>query len=109
MRCANPDCHHKAQDLCDGTLRLIELEVPPGERLLRVDGGFPVCSVPSKYFWLCADCSRILRITRWTMEGLILEYKQPEIVPRPQIRSIRRPPAVAAKSGSLQNMLVKSA
>jgi hypothetical protein len=75
MRCANPDCNQSALDLLTGTLRLIELDVPPDERVVRSDWGFPICAVPSKYFWLCGECSRLLKMKRWTRDGLILESR----------------------------------
>src|SRR5689334_20895146 len=73
MQCANPHCRMPALDLSAGVLRLVELDVPPEERVLRSDGGFPVCSVPSRYFWLCPRCSSYLRVGRWTFDGVILE------------------------------------
>lgn len=77
MQCANPDCGAPAGDLNSGVLRLIELEVPPEQRVIRSEGGFPVCAVPSRYFWLCPVCSSSLRIARWTPRGLTLERKAP--------------------------------
>ena len=73
VHCANPNCKLPAVDLSIGVLRLIELDVPPDKRVVRSDGGFPVCSVPSRYFWLCPRCSSLMKIKRWTSDGLILE------------------------------------
>jgi hypothetical protein len=73
MRCANPDCTEMAHDISTGVLRLMELDVPPEKRVIRSDSGFPVCAVPSRYFWLCSKCGESLRIRRWTREGLVLE------------------------------------
>ena len=75
MQCANPDCRAPAIELSAGILRLIELDVPPEHRVVRSDGGFPVCSVPSRYFWLCPKCSSYLRIRRWTVDGITLETR----------------------------------
>jgi len=75
MQCANPECRTPAEDLSAGVLRLVELDVPPEERVVRSDGGFPVCSVPSRYFWLCPRCSSYLRVRRWTPDGVTLEIK----------------------------------
>ncbi len=75
MQCANPDCRTPAVDLSTGVLRLLELEVPPEERVVRSDGGFPICVVPTRYFWLCPKCSSFLRIKRWTRVGLTFEHK----------------------------------
>jgi len=75
MRCANPDCNLMSHDLTTGSLRLLELDVPPEERVTRSDWGFPICCVPSRYFWLCQQCCGLLSIRRWTKEGLVLEYR----------------------------------
>jgi len=75
MQCANPDCRTPAVDLTDGVLRLIELDAPPEERVVRSDGGFPVCSVPSRYFWLCPKCSPYLRVRGWNVNGVTFETK----------------------------------
>jgi hypothetical protein len=74
MRCANPDCNLMSLDLTTGSLRLLELDVPPEERITRSDGGFPICCVPSRYFWLCEQCCEFLRIRSWTHDGLVFEY-----------------------------------
>jgi hypothetical protein len=73
MECANPNCRRDAQILQDGTLRLLEMDMSPEDRLEGSDYGFPVCTVPSRFFWLCAVCSRVLRMKRWTTGGLVLE------------------------------------
>lgn len=72
MHCANPACCCSAEDLTKGTLRLVELEVPPDERLIGIEGGFPVCVARSRYFWLCAKCSKLMRVTGWTATGVTL-------------------------------------
>jgi hypothetical protein len=76
MHCANPACRLKSEDLHDGVLRLIELDVAPEDRILGAEGGFPICSVPTRYFWLCEECSRVLTIKRWTSTGLIFEPRE---------------------------------
>jgi hypothetical protein len=60
VQCANPNCKAPAVDLSAGVLRLIELDVPPAKRVIRSDGGFPVCSVPSRYFWQDLTCDLML-------------------------------------------------
>lgn len=77
MHCANPECRQVMQDLYQGTLVLLELDVPPDERIVRSESGFPVCTVPSKYFWLCPQCSSLWIMKRWTATGLVLEPTQP--------------------------------
>lgn len=73
MQCVNPQCSRDAHDLQSGTLRLLELAIPPEERIVRADSGFPIVVVPSRYFWLCSQCSRIWKMKRWTRAGLLLE------------------------------------
>lgn len=93
MRCANPDCNQLANDLTTGALRLLELDMPPELRVIRSDGGFPVCTVPSRYFWLCEHCSKFLSIRRWTKEGLTLEFKMKGHSDRRHVEEIRLPVA----------------
>lgn len=104
MRCANSDCNKAACDLTTGTLRLLELDVPPEERVLRSDWGFPICAVPSRYFWLCEHCSQFLNIRRWTKEGLILDFKVKAHSDRGEVKeerlpvaSTNRPPLLVAR------------
>src|SRR6185437_2215236 len=73
MRCANSICRKDAQDVDRGSLHLLEMEVPPDERVVRAESGFPVLAAPVRFFWLCAECSRFFRFKRWTATGLILE------------------------------------
>ena len=75
MHCANPECGCVADDLTSGVLRLIELDVPPEQRVTRSDWGFPICAVRSRYFWLCVQCCEVLSIRRWTGNGLIFEHR----------------------------------
>ena len=72
MNCANPDCRAIADNLLKGTLKLLEFETPPENRLLHASGGFPVCSARTRYFWLCEKCSKRLTIRKWNSAGLIL-------------------------------------
>lgn len=78
MRCSNPDCRQEARDLQSGIVRMLEMEVPPEERITRAEGGFPVVVVPVKHFWLCEACARRFRIKRWTVAGLVLEPLPPQ-------------------------------
>jgi hypothetical protein len=71
MHCVN--CKVIAEDLLKGVLRFIEFETPPEDRLLYAGGGFPVCSAPCRYFWLCASCSKRFVIRKWNSAGLLLQ------------------------------------
>lgn len=71
MHCANSQCARLAQHLFEGTLWFVELELPPGARISGDGNGFPVCIVPSRYFWLCSDCSRSMKIHKWTRAGIV--------------------------------------
>jgi len=72
MRCANSECGRNAQHLFEGTLWLVELDVPPGARIVGDESGFPICVVPSRYFWLCPDCSRSMKVHGWTSKEIIV-------------------------------------
>ena len=72
MQCINPQCHRNCHDLQSGTLRLLELAIPLEKRVVRPKSGLPIVAVPSRYFWLCSQCSQIWKIKRWTPEGLLL-------------------------------------
>lgn len=73
MKCANPGCGRWTENLHEGTLRLVERTVKPEDRVSGGDGGFPVCIVESRYFWLCQDCSLGYLIRGWSGEELLLE------------------------------------
>lgn len=75
MQCANPHCRRPAEDIESGTLKFVEMEVSPEERTIRSDSGFPVCSVPGRFFWLCRQCALTLKIRRWTKAGLVVEER----------------------------------
>ena len=93
MQCINPKCHRNSHDLQSGTLRLLELAIPPEERVVWPKSGFPVVAVPSRYFWLCAQCSRIWKIKRWTPEGLLLEANFPDNEHKQAFQTVKVPPA----------------
>jgi hypothetical protein len=72
MRCANSQCGITARDLFEGTLWLVERHDAPLSRLRGDESGFPVCAVPSRYFWLCPECSTSMKIRGWTSAGILL-------------------------------------
>jgi hypothetical protein len=83
MLCANPHCS-KELLFREGRAELIELELGARDREWIDEGGFPVKSAPSRFFWLCGDCAKKLIIKRWTSSGLLL-------APRKQGMAGRRP------------------
>ena len=54
----------------------MELEVSRDHRIDIEANGFPICTRPRKYFWLCADCSQKYVLCRWTSSGVVLLSKQ---------------------------------
>jgi hypothetical protein len=90
MHCANPNCMVIADELLKGTLKLVEFETAPDERLLYSSGGFPVCSARTRYFWLCQKCSHMFAISKWNSSGVILE-RLPENDPRYGSIAARKP------------------
>ena len=46
------------------------------------DDGFPVKSVPSRFFWVCGECAKTHSIKQWTPAGLVLEAHAVKVAPR---------------------------
>lgn len=88
MRCANPRCGQLARDIFAGTLRLVELEVPADARIVGDESGFPICIVPSRYFWLCPACSRTMEVRRWTRTEVVFG---PSRELRKRVASVSKP------------------
>jgi hypothetical protein len=86
MRCANPDCCCGLFDQPGGTIWLMQLEVPRDNPIESIDYGFPVSTLPTKYFWLCPDCSRRFILLRWMPTGVCLVKKQPGVRSRAATR-----------------------
>lgn len=102
MQCVNPKCGREAHDLHAGTLRLLELAIPPEKRIVQGDTGFPVVAVPSRYFWLCPGCSRIWRMKRWTPDGLLLELNRLDSGQGYALQLVKIVPARQAPQSRLQ-------
>jgi hypothetical protein len=73
MQCANPQCSKELLYLREGRLELLELESHSHGQELADDAGFPIKSLPSRFFWLCGECTKTHIIRRWTPSGLVLE------------------------------------
>jgi hypothetical protein len=104
MRCANPECGIVAHDLTRGILRLVEMKVPPETRVTRSEWGFPICTVPSRYFWLCDKCSEVLNLRGWTEDGLIFD---PIVNQVRGMRTLPEPRLPAQKASPSDRFLVR--
>ena len=77
MLCANPECCSASFDQPGGSLWLLELELDPAHKANGDDNGFPICTMPTKYFWLCIDCSQKYVLSRWLRSGVVLKPRKP--------------------------------
>jgi hypothetical protein len=75
MQCANPDCSTELLYLRDGSLRLLELQMPAEVHVPSDDTGFSIRLLPRKFFWLCGACTEVLVISQWTASGLVLKSR----------------------------------
>jgi hypothetical protein len=82
MQCANPHCSEELLYLREGRVELKELELGCCDRGRTDEGGFPVKSAPSKFFWLCGDCAKTLIVKRWTPSGLVLVHRKQRVAGR---------------------------
>ena len=98
MQCANPQCSEKFLYLREGTLELLELESHSDDQLRPDDSAFAMRSLPSKFFWLCGECTKTHIVKRWTTSGLVLVLRnqktagsQPDLVARPATAATTQP------------------
>ena len=70
-QCANPQCSKELVYLREGTLNLLEMESHSDDQFQSDVGAFAMRSVPSKFFWLCGECTKTLILKRWTTAGLV--------------------------------------
>jgi hypothetical protein len=75
VQCANPQCSKELLYLREGRIELLELESHTDDQLPPDDGAFAMNCLPSKYFWLCGECSEIYILKRWTTSGLVLVFR----------------------------------
>ncbi len=75
MRCINPACDRETSYLRDGSLYLLELEMMADSLFESENSGFPMRSLPQKFFWLCADCAGVFTATQWTPAGVRLRVR----------------------------------
>lgn len=79
MRCANPKCRCELFDMPGGSIWLLQLELPSDQTTGNGEGAFSAPTLPQKYFWLCAACSRRFVLWRWTPSGVFLAQRQPSV------------------------------
>jgi hypothetical protein len=98
MQCANPQCSKELLYLREGTLNLLEMESHSDDQFQSDVGAFAMRSVPSKYFWLCGECTKTLILKRWTTAGLVLVLRSqktarshPNLAARPATAATTRP------------------
>ena len=77
MQCANPQCSKELLYLREGTLELLELESPSDNQFRLDEGAFATRSLPSKYFWLCGECTKTHIVKRWITSGVVLVSRSP--------------------------------
>jgi hypothetical protein len=84
--------------LREGGLWLLELESYAEDQLPPDDGAFAMRSLPSKFFWLCGECTKTHIVKRWTTSGLVVELRNqnitdghPDLVARPVTTGTTRP------------------
>lgn len=83
MQCANPQCSKDLLYLREGRLELLELELYSRDHISADDDGFPIRSLPSRFFWLCGECTKTHIMKRWTASGLVLEFHAVKFAPCP--------------------------
>jgi hypothetical protein len=97
-QCANPQCSRELLYLREGTLNLLEMESHSDDQFQSDVGAFAMRSVPSKYFWLCGECTKTLILKRWTTACLVLVLRNqktagshPNLAARPATAATTRP------------------
>jgi hypothetical protein len=97
-QCANPQCSKELIYLREGTLNLLEMESHSDDQFQPDVGAFAMRSVPSKFFWLCGECTKTLVLKRWTTAGLVLVHRNqktagshPKLAARPATNTTTRP------------------
>jgi hypothetical protein len=73
VQCANSQCSRELLYLREGRLALFELESHSHDQVSADDDGFPSKSLPSRFFWLCGQCTKTHIVKRWATSGVVLE------------------------------------
>ena len=97
-QCANPHCSKELLYFREGTLELLELEPQSDDRSGQNDGAFTMSSLPSRFFWLCGECTKTYILKRWTTSGVVLALRSqrmtgshPTLVARSGTAAMTRP------------------
>src|SRR5277367_2534888 len=71
-QCANPQCSQELVYLREGRVALLDLESHADNQPWPDDGAFAMRSLPSRFFWLCGECTKTYVVKRWTTSGLVV-------------------------------------
>lgn len=71
-QCANPQCSQELLYLREGRVALLDLESHANDQPRPDDGAFAMRSLPSRFFWLCGECTKTYVVKRWTASGLVV-------------------------------------
>jgi hypothetical protein len=71
-QCANPQCSKELLYLREGRLALLDMESHANDQPRPDDGAFAMRSLPSRFFWLCGECTKTYVVKRWTTSGLVV-------------------------------------
>jgi hypothetical protein len=88
MQCANPQCSQELLYLREGRVALLDLESHAHDQPRPDDGAFAMRSLPSRFFWLCGECTKTYVVKRWTSSGLVVVlrtrtgYSNPDLADR---------------------------
>jgi hypothetical protein len=88
MQCANPQCSQELLYLREGRVALLDLESHANDQPRPDDGAFAMRSLPSRFFWLCGECTKTYVVKRWTSSGLVVVlrnrtgYSNPDLADR---------------------------
>ena len=99
MQCANPQCSKELLYLREGTLNLLEMEPHSDDQFQSDVGAFAMRSVPSKYFWLCGQCTKTLIVKRWTTAGIVLVLRNQKTAG--SLPNLAAPPATSATTAAI--------
>jgi hypothetical protein len=95
-QCANPQCSKELLYLREGRLALLDMESHANDQPRPDDGAFAIRSLPSRWFWLCGDCTKTYVVKRWTTSGIVVVLRNRTGDSKPADRLHRNDPAASA-------------